>query len=182
MWRHRRRRDDARQVTSDANEVARALEEMQALDPTKSSSEVMDRRFAAALATARAGSNAHPPFAVAPLLLVLMAALLVGATYVIATATSQAQPGALGPAGALHCSGIADLAPPDAGRALAERGYRVSYRDERTTDDRFGVSRVTDIAPQGVITDIVVHDDLATVFVSRPDDPLAQQALDRNEC
>ena len=177
MWRRNRRRHGERPPRAGISEVSRALGALyRGMDPTSSSSEVMDGRFASALAAHQTGRQPHRPHAVAPLALVLMAALLLGATYAIATAMSQPQPGALGPGGVLHCSGIAELAPADAGQALADRGYRISYRDEQTTDGRFGVSRVTDVAPPGAITDIVVHGDLAIIFVSPADDVLAQRA------
>ena len=71
----------------------------------------------------------------------------------------------------VDCGEVVGMTPEEAGVYLAERGYSVSWRLERTTEAG-PVAEVVSTAPEGVITDMLVEDGEAIVFVTPADDPL----------
>lgn len=74
--------------------------------------------------------------------------------------------------GALHCSGVLQLSPRDAERALQSFGYRLSWRLEWSTGANTGYADVRLSAPDGYITGSALGSDgELIIFVADPARP-----------
>jgi len=73
----------------------------------------------------------------------------------------------------VKCDSLLDAAPDEAGRALEEAGYAISWRLVQTKSDGTTSADVETSPPPGRIVDIILEGDQAVVFVAAEEDPAA---------
>lgn len=75
--------------------------------------------------------------------------------------------------GFVDCDSLVDAAPAEAGAALEDEGYSVSWRSVQTASDGTAVADVEASIPPGRIVDIIIEGNQAVVFVADSEDPAA---------
>ena len=87
------------------------------------------------------------------------------------------------PGGPLHCSGILQLSPPDAERALQAHGFRLSWRATWSTGPNAGYADKRLSPPDGWITETAIGSDgELIVFVTEPARPMGPRAEFPKDC
>lgn len=76
-------------------------------------------------------------------------------------------------ADSVDCDSLVDAAPAEAGDALEDEGYSVSWRSVQTASDGTAVADVEASIPPGRIVDIIIEGNQAVVFVADSEDPAA---------